>query len=251
MISLVSSVSSLVIKARGRRPGIRGFSPGPCRRGGARRRRTHRPPLAPEIRTASGSSAAVSPPDSIHGTRHAMPGDQPPVEREAVAARQRVGRGAAAWRRTAAYRRSLRSSEAAEHVMRRRRSAIAFITGRPKRALASATRSGLSPSVELQDIERRRFERRRDRGVVGVDKQPDPPHRRRHLGAQRGGARRRHAARARRVEDKAEIRRAALDRRGDRVLARQPADFGGDAHKRDMVLRRQQAREAAELYIPR
>ena len=87
-------------------------------------------------------------------------------------------------------------------------------------------------------------ERRLDRGVVGIDEQPDPPHRRWHLGAQSGGARRRHGTRARRVEDKAEIGRAALDGGGDRFLARQPADLGGDAHARDMVLRRREARAA-------
>ena len=68
-----------------------------------------------------------------------------------------------------------------------------------------------------------------DRAIVGVDKQPDPPHPGRGTAAHNAAARAgRHGARARRVEDKAEIRGAALDRGGDRLLARQPANLGGD-----------------------
>ena len=64
------------------------------------------------------------------------------------------------------------------------------MTGRPKRALTSATRSGAFAAVELQDVERRRVQHGCDRGVVGIDKQADPPHPGRHRGAQLGGARR-------------------------------------------------------------
>ena len=78
---------------RGRRParGTRGSWRCFSSPGGFRRRRRHRLPRRPEIRTASGSSAAFRPPDSIHGAAPLRADKQAPVEGEAVAARHGVG----------------------------------------------------------------------------------------------------------------------------------------------------------------
>ena len=165
---------------------IRGFCPGPCRRGGARRRRTHRPrsrrksapPRAAAPRSARPTASTAGASDARRSAASRTRGRCRPAARR---------RGAAASRRTAADRRSLRSARRPS-TSSAAAIGIAFMTGRPKRALTSATRSGLSLPWNCRMSSGAAVKRRLDRGVVGIDEQPDPAHRRR---APRRTARRR------------------------------------------------------------
>ena len=99
-------------------------------------------------------------------------------------------RGAAASRRTAADRRSLRSARRPS-TSSAAAIAIAFMTGRPKRALTSATRSGLSLPWNCRMSSGAAASAA---AIAASSASTNRPTRRtagRHLGAQRGGARRR------------------------------------------------------------
>ena len=104
--------------------------------------------------------------------------------------------------------------------------------------------------MELQDIERRLFEDGPDRRVISIDEQPDPLDTGRHGSAERGGTGRVDGARARRVEHETEIAGAALDGHGNGLLARQPADFGGNGHGEDMGISTETRRASAKVVIP-
>ncbi len=130
------------------------------------------------MRTASGSSAAVSPPDSIHGRRHLLPGDQVPIEGEPVAAGQRID----AARRLCIEQQHVGIcfvARGGEHVFRRgdgdhlhhRAMEAQLRIGNPVRAF---------PAVELEDVDRRHVEDGADRIILGVDKEADPLHAGRH-----------------------------------------------------------------------
>src|ERR1700730_10075643 len=98
---------------------------------------------APEMRTASGNSSAVSPPDSIHGQRP----ERPAISAQSTARTWPPDRGSDRYGGFASNssRSSTSSYLAAASTNSGPAPATAFITGRPKRVLASATRSGLSP----------------------------------------------------------------------------------------------------------
>src|ERR1700730_11583016 len=98
---------------------------------------------APEMRTASGNSSAVSPPDSIHGQRQ----DRPAISAQSKARPLPPGRASDRYGCFASNssRFATSSYPAAASTSSGPATATAFITGRPKRVLASATRSGLSP----------------------------------------------------------------------------------------------------------
>jgi hypothetical protein len=97
---------------------------------------------APETRTASGSSAAVRPPDSIHGSRHSRPA----ISRQSNASPLPPGK-ASARRGGLASNSSMSASSsyrAAASTSSGPAMAIAFMIGRRKRRFAPATRPGLS-----------------------------------------------------------------------------------------------------------
>ena len=97
---------------------------------------------APEISTASARSAAVSPPDSIHGRCHRRPA----MSRQSKA--RPLPPGSASLRRGGLASNSRRSAissyEAAAATSSSEATEIAFMTRRPKRDLTSAMRAGVS-----------------------------------------------------------------------------------------------------------
>src|SRR6516225_6488744 len=158
---------------------------------------------APEIRTASGNSSAVKPPDSIHWRRQ----DRPAISPQSKA--RPLPPGSASLRRGDRHRLHYRPSE-------------------PKPGLGNSFRALMA--VELQDIDRRLGEDGADRVVVGIDKDPDSRDPRRNRGAEPRRFGCRDSARTRQVEVKAQIDGAARDRRSHRRLGRQTANLRGNAH---------------------
>ncbi len=84
--------------------------------------------------------------------------------------------------------------------------------------------------MELQNVDRRPRQSGLDHPIVSVDKEADPRDPGRNAGAQPRGNLRRHGARARRIEHKAEVSGAAGARRGHRLLCRQPTNLRGYTH---------------------
>ena len=125
----------------------------------------------PEIRTASGSSAAFRPPDSIHGAAPLRADKQAPVEGEAVAARQGVG---------PARRLGVEQQQVGDILVAAGRGDV-LGTGERYRLdyLPTEPDPGFGhaicafAAVKLQQFERCSGERRVDGGVVGIDKEPD------------------------------------------------------------------------------
>ena len=155
--------------------------------------------------------------------------DQRPVESEAVAA----GKSVRMMRRLCVEQQNIGNlvvASGAEHILepgdRHRlhdRAAEAPLGGRNTfRALAA---------MELENVDWRRRQGGLDHPIIGVDEEADPRDSSGNGGAQPRGTLRRHGARARRIEHKAEVGGAAGARRRHRLLCRQPTDLRGYAHR--------------------
>src|SRR6202035_715045 len=86
-------------------------------------------------------------------------------------------------------------------------------------------------AMELEDIDWRRRQGGLDRPIVGIDKEADAHDPGGNIGAQMCGTLRRHGARARGIEHKAEVGSAAGARRHHRLLGRQTTNLCGYAHR--------------------